>query len=249
MESSQPIHIGVLHLPYNQLLDAAGPMDYLNNHSRSFLEAFISPLAPLLLPHRVFCRSLHAPATYADCPSLDHHLVPAADPATPLLAGTAEFIRSSFEGLKGLLTVCAGSLAVVPSRVLDGLQVCSNKMILKTLAEVGMLPKNIKWLGDRRWFVDGKVWSAAGVTAGIDSEIVEAVKLISEYDPNPFKPDISRARVVQMHVGIGCGPAESGEESGNNPKSRNEGRPHFGLGVKSLLLLPIHRPQMLSAPS
>ena len=67
-------------------------------------------------------------------------------------------------------------------------------------AEAGVLNKKVKWVGDRRWIVDGKVWSAAGITAGIDlsaefarvhfdPKVVELAKLVSEYEPNPAQPD------------------------------------------------------------
>ena len=67
-------------------------------------------------------------------------------------------------------------------------------------AEAGALNKNVKWVGDRRWIVDGKVWSSAGITAGIDlsaefakvhfdSEVVELAEMVSEYQPLPAQPD------------------------------------------------------------
>jgi transcriptional regulator GlxA family with amidase domain len=63
-----------------------------------------------------------------------------------------------------------------------------------------LLRKQVKWVGDRRWIVDGKIWSAAGVTAGIDlaaefarvhfdPEIVELVKAVNEETPRPDRPD------------------------------------------------------------
>ncbi|TFK37207.1 class I glutamine amidotransferase-like protein [Crucibulum laeve] len=138
--------------------------------------------------------------TYDDCPNLDFLLVPGPDPATPLPIGMADFVRTRFDSLKGLITVCTGSLAIAQTGVLDGFQVCSNKIALKALADAGKLPDKVKWIGDKRWTVDGKVWSSAGITAGLDiaaefarvhfdPEIVEIVKLISEYEPNPSQPD------------------------------------------------------------
>lgn len=60
--------------------------------------------------------------------------------------------------------------------------------------------KNVTWIGDRRWIVDGKIWSSAGVTAGIDlvaefarihfdPEVVELAKEASEEKPKPDTPD------------------------------------------------------------
>ncbi len=76
--------------------------------------------------------------------------------------------------------------------------------MLRALAKQGLLKeepfKNVTWIGDRRWIVDGKIWSAAGVTSGIDliaefarvymdPEIVELAKEISEEKPKPDVPD------------------------------------------------------------
>ena len=66
--------------------------------------------------------------------------------------------------------------------------------------EQGVLNKKVKWVGDRRWIVDGKVWSAAGITAGIDlsaefarvhfdPRVVKLAKLVTEYESNPAQPD------------------------------------------------------------
>ncbi|KAF9439841.1 hypothetical protein P691DRAFT_689521, partial [Macrolepiota fuliginosa MF-IS2] len=99
-----------------------------------------------------------------------------------------------------LLTVCTGSLALAQTGLLDGHSVCSNKYVLKVLAEAGSLRKEVKWIGDRRWIVDGKIWSAGGITAGLDlaaefsrihfdPEIVELAKAISEETPKPDRPD------------------------------------------------------------
>ena len=60
--------------------------------------------------------------------------------------------------------------------------------------------RKVKWVGDRRFIVDGKIWSAAGVTAGIDlaaefvrvkgdAEIARLVQDLCEYSPNPAQPD------------------------------------------------------------
>lgn len=101
---------------------------------------------------------------------------------------------------KALLTVCTGSLGIAQSGVLDGLSVCSNKITLKGLAGAGILNHRVKCVGDRRWIVDGKVWSAVGITAGVDLAaefarvhfdpvVVKIVQDCSEYEPKPDQPD------------------------------------------------------------
>ncbi|CAA7264113.1 unnamed protein product [Cyclocybe aegerita] len=204
--SGQKLSFGLLMLPGFQWLDAAGPVDYINNHSQAMLQA----IGPIITWHYIsFDLSpvqatsgppVNPTATYADCPPLDYLLVPGPDPNAPLPPGCAEFLKERFEGLKGLLTVCTGTMAVAQTGLLDGYKVCTNKTALKTAHSMGLLNKNVHWVGDRRWIVDRKVWSAAGVTAGIDlgaefarvnfdPMVVELTKMVVEYKPNPDQPD------------------------------------------------------------
>jgi len=58
----------------------------------------------------------------------------------------------------------------------------------------------VKWVGDRRWIVDGKVWSSAAITAGMDlasefarvhfdEEVVNLTKQVMEYEGQKAQPD------------------------------------------------------------
>jgi len=213
--SPHNLHIGLLLFPEYQWLDAAGSVDYLNNHSQTMMKALNVPQAIIdkaptftwhyissdLTPIKASSGPLQTPScTYADCPPLDCLFVPGPDPSAPLPEGCAAFLQERVPKLKALLTVCTGSMAIAQAGVLDGLHVCSNKMVLKMFAEAGTLNKKVKWVGDRRWIVDGRVWSSAGITAGIDlsaefakvhfdPEVVELAKLVSEYQPHPAQPD------------------------------------------------------------
>ncbi|KAF8883347.1 ThiJ/PfpI [Gymnopilus junonius] len=213
------IHFGVLLLPDFQLLDAAGPIDYINTHSNGYLKRVpfaesMADKAPVIEWHFISTdltpmQPASGPAqvptnTYDDCPELDYIIIPGPDPTAPLPEGCASFLQKRFADprLKALLMVCTGSLAAAQTGILDGRQVCSNKYVLRGLAGVGMLDglKKVKWIGDKRWHVDGKVWSSAGVTSGIDlaaefarqhfnAEIVKLAKELAEYEPNPAHPD------------------------------------------------------------
>ena len=213
--SPHTLNIGLLLFPRYQWLDAAGSVDYLNNHAQTMMKALKVPDALLhkspiivwhyissdLTPIQASSGPLQIPSTnYADCPPLDYLIVPGPDPDAPLPKGCAAFLNERFPKLKALLTVCTGSMAIAQSGILDGLHVCSNKVALKMAVEAGTLNKKVKWVGNRRWIVDGKVWSSAGITAGIDlvaefarvhfdPRIVELAELVSEYQPHPAQPD------------------------------------------------------------
>ncbi|KAF9473377.1 class I glutamine amidotransferase-like protein [Pholiota conissans] len=215
--SSKTVNFGLLLLPDHQWLDAAGPVDLINNHSQAYLkalrveESLVAKAWPIewhYISHNL--EPVHAgsgPAqlpthTYDTCPELNYLVVPGPAPLLPLPEGCVAFLQKLMaqDSFKGLLTVCTASIAVSQAGILDGLSVCSNKWVLKRLAGVGRLPKKVKWVGDRRFLVDGKVWSAGGITAGMDlacefarvhfdSELVQFVKDVSEYEPNPAQPD------------------------------------------------------------
>ncbi|KDR70951.1 hypothetical protein GALMADRAFT_254564 [Galerina marginata CBS 339.88] len=211
------LHIGLLLFHEFQWLDAAGPVDYLHNHSHSMISRIgvaqsVVDKAPII--HWYYISSDLTPVqassgppqlpthTYDDCPDLDYIIVPGPDPTVPLPKGCATFLQKRFAEtkLKAILTVCTGSMAIAQAGILDGYHVCSNKWMLRIMAGAGGLNKKVTWIGDKRWHIDRKVWSAAGVTAGIDlaaefarqhfaPEIVEVAKDISEYESNPAQPD------------------------------------------------------------
>ncbi len=86
--------------------------------------------------------------------------------------------------------MCTGSLLLGAAGVLEGLEATSHWLELEALGEYGARPT------DSRVVEQGKVITAAGVSAGIDmaltlagriagKEFAETVQLIIEYDPEP----------------------------------------------------------------
>jgi len=212
--------MGLLYLPDFQWLDAVGPVDILNNHSRNYLASLagvrvpqhISEKAPFINWHYISSdmepvqatagAPQHPTTTYKDCPPLDYIVIPGPNPTDPLPEGCIEFLQERYADpqLKAFLLVCSSSIAISQAGILDGHKACSNKSVLHHLAKNGILTNKVEWIGDRRWIVDGKFWSAAGVTAGIDlaaefarvnfdEEVVKFALELSEYLPLPDKPD------------------------------------------------------------
>ncbi|KAJ3533749.1 hypothetical protein NMY22_g7204 [Coprinellus aureogranulatus] len=221
--TTKPLEFGVLLPPKYQLLDAVGAVDYLNNHSYENLSwlASFAPIpeallkkAPVINWHWISATGDLEPvpassgppfvptATFKTAPQLDYLLVPGPDPSIKMSTEATEWLRGQFPGLKALLTVCTGSMYLAQTGLLDGLQAATNKFTLKLVVEMGNFEKfsKVKWVPDARWVVDGKVWSAAGVTAGLDlaaefarvhfdKELVEMSRIGCEYQPLPAKPD------------------------------------------------------------
>ncbi|KDQ21510.1 hypothetical protein BOTBODRAFT_123282 [Botryobasidium botryosum FD-172 SS1] len=183
MASQPSVSFGVLLLPCFQLLDAVGPFDMINSSSKEYVNLLYPPLAPKAVSYTWHYIStsgdltpisatsgplLQPTCTIKDCPKLDYLLIPGPDPTGPFPEETLAFIRKVSAEAKEVLTICTGSMVLAAAGVLDGRRACTNKFALKALAAEGKHRKEVKWVTDKRWVVDGKFWTSAGITAGID---------------------------------------------------------------------------------
>ncbi|HWN74011.1 MAG TPA: DJ-1/PfpI family protein [Solirubrobacterales bacterium] len=101
-----------------------------------------------------------------------------------------EWLREVDRATKWTTSVCTGSLLLGAAGLLQGKRATTNWVVLDALREFGAEPVG------GRFVEDGKVVTAAGVTAGIDMalhlvarevgpEVAQAVQLGIEYDPDP----------------------------------------------------------------
>lgn len=102
---------------------------------------------------------------YFNCPSLDYLLVPGGKGARTerYNAATIEFIREFFNHGHSLLSICTGILILYETGLLKGKQVTTYHLLkeeLKNWSDIQMI--------NARYHQDSKVWSSAGVSAGID---------------------------------------------------------------------------------
>ncbi|MGC1850916.1 MAG: DJ-1/PfpI family protein [Solirubrobacterales bacterium] len=100
------------------------------------------------------------------------------------------WLRRIDAGTKWTTSVCTGSLVLGGAGLLKGKRATSHWLYLDRLAELGADPVG------GRFVEDGKVLTAAGVSAGIDMalhlvgreagpEVAQAIQLGIEYDPQP----------------------------------------------------------------
>lgn len=75
------------------------------------------------------------------------------------------FLKAAAEKATYVLTVCTGSAILADTGFLDGRNATTNKIRFHEIAE--QFPA-VQWVHKARWVVDGNVWTASGVTAGID---------------------------------------------------------------------------------
>jgi putative intracellular protease/amidase len=101
-----------------------------------------------------------------------------------------DWVRRVHATTRWTASVCTGSLVLAAAGLLDGLPATSHWLALDTLRELGALPVS------ERVVVQGKIITAAGVSAGIDmalrlvqlefgDDVAQAIQLGIEYDPQP----------------------------------------------------------------
>jgi putative intracellular protease/amidase len=118
-----------------------------------------------------------------------------------------DWIRHAHEHSAWTTSVCTGSLLLAAAGVLEGLKATTHWLELETLARFGARPV------ERRVVEQGKVITAAGVSAGIDmaltlaarvagDDVAQAIQLSIEYDPEPpFDSGSTRSaprRIVEL---------------------------------------------------
>ncbi|KGO65949.1 DJ-1 domain, InhA-type [Penicillium italicum] len=180
-----PIQVGTLVFDY-QTIDVFGPCDLLNSASRRLMDVINSytPVDPKVLakaPDFVFhhigetlepVRLLTSAVTIVptvtadDVTDLDILIVGGDSPANSNLPSKLQdFIRRHVASGKLLFTTCTGAAVVAATGVLDGKNATVNNL------EYYWIKKkypNVKWTKEKKWIIDGNVWTGSGAVAGMD---------------------------------------------------------------------------------
>jgi putative intracellular protease/amidase len=136
--------------------------------------------------------TIEATASYADVPRPDVIVVPGGMGTLDALSDQAlvRWISEAHEHTRWTTSVCSGSFLLGAAGLLKGRRATSHWALIDELPGMGAEPVS------ERVVVDGKIVTAAGVSAGIDMALTllaqaadqgtaEAVQLIIEYDPQP----------------------------------------------------------------
>jgi transcriptional regulator GlxA family with amidase domain len=129
--------------------------------------------------------------SFEESPALDYLLVPGGRGTRKEVENKSliEFVARQAEGCRFVLSVCTGSLILHSAGLLKGKKATTHFSMLdnlRNLAEVEVIEK--------RFVKDGKIWTSAGVSAGIDmalelvaqeagEETAGKVQLYAEYYP------------------------------------------------------------------
>lgn len=171
-------------------LDAIGPYEVLRSVPGSKVK-FVSQTPG---PKRTDAGSLALVADYAleDVPTPDVIVVPGGPGQLALMQDepVLEWIRHAHETSRWTTSVCTGSLVLGAAGLLQGLKATTHWLAMDVLQSLGAQPVS------ERVVIEGKIITAAGVSAGIDMALTlvareageamaQAIQLGIEYDPQP----------------------------------------------------------------
>jgi transcriptional regulator GlxA family with amidase domain len=171
-------------------LDAIGPYDVLRRLPGARVTFVAEQPGPKQAEGGGF--SLVAEHALAEVPHPGIVLVPGGGGQTRLMTDGAvhEWLRASHRTSTWTTSVCTGSLILAAAGLLAGKQATSHWLALEELGSLGAKPSQ------ERVVFDGKLVTAAGVSAGIDmalslaaliagDRVAQAIQLGIEYDPQP----------------------------------------------------------------
>lgn len=184
------MNIAILLFDRFTALDAVGPYEVLQRMPGAELKFVAREKGPVRTETRNL--ALTADATLAEVVSADILVVPGGPGQSAIMEDKEilDWIRLIDSGSKWTTSVCTGSLLLGAAGLLKGLRATSHWLALEILREFGAEPTG------ERVVVQGKVVTAAGVSAGIDMALrlvalecgemqAQAIQLGIEYDPQP----------------------------------------------------------------
>jgi putative intracellular protease/amidase len=206
------MQIAILIFDRLTALDAVGPYEVLSR----LPDAEVTFLAKEPGPKRTDTGrlALVADASLEEMPDPDIVLVPGGRGQAALMddGPVHEWLRAAHETSTWTTSVCTGSLVLAAAGLLAGKRATSHWTALDELGRLGALST------PERVVFDGKLVTAAGVSAGIDmalalaakiagDQVAQAIQLGMEYDPqppfdagSPRKAPVSIVEAVRAHA-------------------------------------------------
>ncbi|HWX45269.1 MAG TPA: DJ-1/PfpI family protein [Solirubrobacteraceae bacterium] len=171
-------------------LDAVGPYEVLSRLPGATVRFVAAQAGPVRTETRML--TLLADTTFEQLTDPEVLVVPGGFGTRPLMDDERilGWLRRVHERSQWTTSVCTGSLLLAAAGILDGLHATTHWAELDTLAQYGAHPVS------ERVVEQGKVITAAGVSAGIDmaltlaariagEQVAQAIQLGIEYDPQP----------------------------------------------------------------
>ncbi len=181
--------IAFLLYPQMTALDFVGPYEVLSRLPGAEVRFVASQPGPITTDVGL---TVQAPDGFDDVPSPDIVVVPGGPGTLPALSDerAVNWLRQVHATTRWTTSVCAGSLLLGAAGVLAGRRATTHWIAHDQLGRFGAEPT------DERVVIDGKIITAAGVSAGIDMALTlaaaeageddaRALQLVIEYDPQP----------------------------------------------------------------
>jgi transcriptional regulator GlxA family with amidase domain len=201
------MQIAVLLYDRFTALDAIGPYEVLSRLPDASLSFVAAESGPVHTDNGML--TILAEHTLEELERPDIVLVPGGPGEVAARAGaeTLEWLKRVHETSTWTTAVCTGSLILGAAGLLEGKRATTHWLALEELAKLGAEPLS------ERVVYDGKIVTAAGVSAGIDMalslaekiagrHVAEAIQLSIEYDPQPpfdaGAPEKAPAEVVAV---------------------------------------------------
>jgi putative intracellular protease/amidase len=201
------VNIAILLYERLTALDAIGPYEVLSRLPGASVTFLAGEPGPVRTDNGML--TLLAERSIEDVEAPDIVLVPGGPGELAARTGGAvlDWLRAVHERTTWTTSVCTGSLILAAAGLLEGRRATSHWLALEELGRLGAVAVS------ERVVFDGKIVTAAGVSAGIDmalalaariagERVAQAIQLGIEYDPQPpfdaGAPHKAPAAVVEL---------------------------------------------------
>lgn len=187
------MNFGFLIFPGMEELDLVGPWEMVLVWSQ-FVQGPENCLMVAQDSQAVLCAkgmSINPHVTFGNCPALDYLLVPGGQGTRREVDNEAliKFIAGHATGCRAVLSVCTGAFLLHRAGLLSGRRATTHWGSLQRLRDLGDVD-----VVEERIVRDDPIWTAAGVSAGLDlalafieseagEETAGKVQFIAEYYP------------------------------------------------------------------
>ena len=171
-------------------LDAIGPYEVLSRLPGGSVTFVAAEAGPVRTDNGML--TVQAEHSLAEVRAPEIVLVPGGPGEVAERAGgpALDWLRAAHKTSTWTTSVCTGSLILAAAGLLDGKRATGHWLALDKLAELGAEPVS------ERFVIEGKIVTAAGVSAGIDmalalvaqiagEQVAQTIQLGIEYDPQP----------------------------------------------------------------
>jgi transcriptional regulator GlxA family with amidase domain len=184
--------VGILIFPDFQLLDAAGPISVFEIAGRfSGRPVTIKPIALAGGPVRSSSGVEMVASSIEAAGALDTLIVSGGEGIREAMLSepTIAFVKSAAQRVRRVASVCSGAFVLAQAGLLDGRRATTHwgrtRQFLAAYPKVRLEP-------DRIFIKDDNVWTAAGISAGIDLTLA----MVAEDFGEEIAKDIARQLVV-----------------------------------------------------